>query len=258
MIGPLRRLLTARRLAARGVLPWHLTGPGAVPLEVADLADWHVFGELFVNAEYDPALEPIVAADAGRDALVLDLGANVGFFTLRAIARWRARQRTGRLRVIAVEGAPTTAATLRRRLDAVPAGDDVAVSVHRALVGRRSGSATIHTVGGFHAVSTVVATSEVTRAGTAVQVPFVDLEAIVPAGARIDLLKCDIEGSEETFLASYPALLRRVERAVLEFHPQLCDVPRCRALLAEAGLERVHVQRADATQSVEHFGRVVA
>lgn len=49
----------------------------------------------------------------------------------------------------------------------------------------------------------------------------------------VDLLKVDIEGSEEDFLAVSPNLLDQVGAAVVELHPQLCDTDRVRRVLSE-------------------------
>ena len=74
---------------------------------------------------------------------------------------------------------------------------------------------------------------------------------------RVDLLKCDIEGAEELFLRNYPELLRRMHRAVFEFHHAQCDVPHCRDLLAQAGLLQERIVREFGQCSVEFFARII-
>ena len=74
----------------------------------------------------------------------------------------------------------------------------------------------------------------------------------------INLLKCDIEGSEELFFDSYPQLLRRVDLIVVEFHPHLNDVSRCRRLLSGAGLDHHRSLRVYSDGSVEVFARGAA
>jgi hypothetical protein len=58
-----------------------------VHLHVATFEDWILYNEIFVNGEYDHAIA--LAVDAARDdgspLQVVDLGANVGYFTLRAV-----------------------------------------------------------------------------------------------------------------------------------------------------------------------------
>ncbi|MBA2432136.1 MAG: hypothetical protein H0V56_08480 [Chthoniobacterales bacterium] len=60
---------------------------------------------------------------------------------------------------------------------------------------------------------------------------------------------------EELFLRNYGNLLRRVDRAVFELHHDKCDVPNCRRLLAEAGLQPLRVVREFGQCSVELFAR---
>jgi hypothetical protein len=79
----------------------------------------------------------------------------------------------------------------------------------------------------------------------------VDLEQFVPPGA-VNLIKCDIEGAEEEFLANYPQLLERTRYLAIEFHSHLCDVPRCKAMIESAGLRPLRllkqVNQADGKQ----------
>ena len=39
----------------------------------------------------------------------------------------------------------------------------------------------------------------------------------------VDLMKLDIEGTEEAFLCENPELLKRVNILVVELHPNVCD-----------------------------------
>jgi len=50
---------------------------------------------------------------------------------------------------------------------------------------------------------------------------------------NIDIMKIDIEGSEEAFICSNPEMLERVEHLVIELHPDLCDADRVRKTLEE-------------------------
>ena len=43
---------------------------------------------------------------------------------------------------------------------------------------------------------------------------------------NIDLMKIDIEGSEEAFICDLPDIFQHVERLVIEIHPNLCDAHR--------------------------------
>jgi hypothetical protein len=68
------------------------------------------------------------------------------------------------------------------------------------------------------------------------QIPFIDLEQLLPSDQPTDLIKCDIEGSEIDFISNYLLLLGRTRYLVVELHQNLCDVAKCRQLLAQANL----------------------
>lgn len=59
------------------------------------------------------------------------------------------------------------------------------------------------------------------------------LDKLAPNGASVDLVKIDIEGSEEAFLCTAPDALKRVDSLVIELHPHLCDTDRVQLLLEE-------------------------
>ena len=82
-----------------------------------------------------------------------------------------------------------------------------------------------------------------------------ELETLFPEGVSIDLLKCDIEGSELELLESYGDLLRRVEIAVIELHHEICDTARCYELLRAAGFAGEERLREDDRVSVALFWR---
>ncbi len=59
------------------------------------------------------------------------------------------------------------------------------------------------------------------------------LDRLVQCGKMVDLVKIDIEGSEETFLCTEPEALKRVSALVIELHPKFCDINRVQRLLQE-------------------------
>ncbi|MGA7792911.1 MAG: FkbM family methyltransferase, partial [Candidatus Acidiferrales bacterium] len=185
----------------------------------------------------------------GQPMNVVDLGGNVGFFTLRFIdlARRQGRDKLS-YRITSVEGSPTIAKELRRRIH-LTEGVESSVSIVHGLVGKRSGSAKI-TENEFHPMSTIMHQD---RYG--VSVPYVDLNSVLATGKPIHLLKCDIEGAELQFIENYPDLLRNVESAVFELHPEVCDTDRCIHLLKAAGLARCEFLRKTKDVMVAYFLR---
>jgi FkbM family methyltransferase len=227
-------------------LDWQM--PTGIRIHLAAYGDWVVYNEIFVSGEYDQALAMAFGRPAGPAGKrhVVDLGANTGFFTLRAAHEARLRGIGPRdLEIVAVEGDRYCAGRCR---DVIAAQPDLAdrVRVVHALVGERTGTALLQTD------NTRISTSlyrrddaaDPARYGPAAEpVPYVDLSALLAPIDCIDLLKCDIEGAEQRFIENYPDVLAKVRLAVFEFHRDLCDVDRCQALLRQYGFTHAAIFR---------------
>ncbi len=237
---PLRRFLPFRAVEPLRRLLWRLPNlrrrlPSGLELVVASPADWTIYNDVFAEGEYDAAIGAAIdAAPGDRPLTVLDLGANVGYFTLR-LADLALRRGGVGFAVVAVEASRDLVRELELRLLGRPALADRVRLVH-GLAGRRSGE------GRLLPAPHHFERSAVAGGGRGVSVPYVDLAELTAAWPEIDLLKCDVEGAELEVLETYaPDLLPRVRRAVVELHHGRCDTARCRALLRQAGLggERV-------------------
>ena len=235
------------RAIERAGLDWRLKS--GLSIEIRNFADWVVYSDIFCDNEYDLAIDRALAgAPAHRKLEILDLGANVGFFAFRCADRILHARPQQPYRMTMVEGSPGVGKELARR---VAANELLAphARVCLGLVGQREGRGTISELG-FHAMSSVVH-----GGGRSHECPYVDVEKLMDDAAEIDLVKCDIEGSEEAFIESYGALLGKARMVVIELHHELCDVPRCRTLLREAGLTAHEVTRTGENISVEVFSR---
>lgn len=218
-------------------------------IRVLNYNDWMIYNDIFVEREYDAAIEDLLLeSDASRPLQVLDLGGNVGFFTLRLAHLLLQAGRTD-FRVTMVEGSPSTYPELLERLGANKELLGDRVTALHGLAGNRTGEGQI-VQGVAHGENTIFGE---TSGGA--RVPFLDLEKLAGNWPRIDLLKCDIEGAEEIFLGNYPNLLAKTDRAVFEFHHDKCDVPHCRQLLADAGLNPAKTIREFGNCTVELFSR---
>ena len=186
-------------------------------IEIKNRGDWWVFTDLWANGEYDfPINLALDRLPASRPLQVVDLGANVGMFTFRLFDLMHERGIPfDRVRVVMVEASPSCCVELARRMKQIPSD---CYEIVNGLVGQRSGI-------GHLDESDEPVMNKLARSGTSV--PFVDLESYV---LRADLLKCDVEGSEEAFLSSYPQLVAQTDVAVFELHPS-CDAQHCRSLL---------------------------
>ena len=209
------------------------TLPSGLEVTVASKAEWVIYNDIFVDGEYDVPIRHAVAHAAAR-SVILDIGANVGYFALRFADQWIRQRSDDAFRLVGVEGSPHTFPTLEARLRQQPVEGKL---VYRfGLAGKRSGEALISS-SEFHVTDSIVTGDS----GSGTSVPFLDLSAVVPADARIALLKCDIEGAEQMFIENYPDLLGRTDSAVVELQHDICDAPRCIELLEQAGLS--HSQR---------------
>jgi FkbM family methyltransferase len=228
---------------------WQLLS--GLSIVVKNDSDWFVYNEIFVNKEYDEALH-VLLSNLPKEPLVLDLGANVGYFTIR-IADELLRTGCKDFRIVALEGTPQNHAVLSQRTSQPLLQNKV--TTFCGLAGYKSGTHAITYSADHYGHSSVSAKPEPPK-GTSL-VSYLDIEKLIPANERVSFLKCDIEGSEEIFISQYQDLLQRVEIAVFEFHARECDIGNCRTMLRNAGLHSLGTIKKDSSfdTSVEMFGR---
>jgi len=205
--------------------------PSGLEVRVESRAEWLIFNDIFVERNYDAPIKAALRAANGTGPLqVLDLGANVGYFTVRVLDE-AARQHPEGLpiEVHLVEASRSLCEELARRLGR-PSRPEVRLQIVHGLVGKREGEGALYE-SYYHIGNSLTPDPGAARS----IVPYVDLTAVKPGGGPIHLLKCDIEGAEEEFLASYPELLDRVAVGVIELHHLHCDTKRCIRLLEECG-----------------------
>jgi FkbM family methyltransferase len=219
-------------------LTWTTTS--GITVRVATYNEWIIYNEIFVDGEYDPAIHAALGRVSGdRPFRVLDLGANVGFFTLRLFDRLRGSgRRDAACDVTLVEADAALVPVLDARLhhDNALAGS---VRVVHGAVGRRDGTATFYP----SAASPGNGSLEPRPGRGGVTVPSVDVDRVTRDMPDIDLVKCDIEGAELSFFELYPALLRKTATLIVEIHADRSPIARCRELLGAAGLTRERVLR---------------
>ena len=228
-----------------------------VKIRIRSRSEWDVFVEVFVEGEYDEAIRLALESATGRPARIIDLGANVGFFGLRCLDVSRAAGKA--CEVLAVEGAGSVFAELHRRCGANDFSPGSVLLCH-GLVGKTAGRGYIYD-GAYAGANTVVPdggkrSNLPFRVAHAVLSEYLDLERLVAWNGSIDLIKCDIEGSEFEFLQNYPDLLGRTRNLVIEFHPFHCDAQACRNLLDSLGFVRQRVIKSFPTHDLELYLRV--
>ena len=194
--------------------PWALHALSACDGSIHFRAvDEQALKEVLVDREYS-FLDKVVAARLAPK--VLDIGAHIGTFAI-----WVARANPA-ADILSVEADPRTYQVMCRNAEARPPrrgswtvlhaaagasdGDVVRLLTDGPAMGHRVDAA------GTEAVMTASLPSLVDR--------------LAGPNGRIDVLKIDIEGSEEVFLCAAPDVLDRVDQVVIELHPALCDCDR--------------------------------
>jgi FkbM family methyltransferase len=209
-------------------------------VKVASKGEWWIYNDIFVNGEYDVPIHAALGTSSARPFVVLDLGANVGYFAFRVLDLIR-RQHLNNIvpDITMVEGSPRTFAELGSRIRSQQLAPARIHMVH-GLVGERTGSALIRE-SAVHVKSGIVGIT----AGRGINVAFVDVNSLMKDKTEVDLLKCDIEGSELMFIENYGELLRKVKYAVFELHHDQCDTRKCMTALESLGFRQTLLRTND-------------
>ena len=230
-----------------GFLELENTLPSGIALQVKSKGEWWVYNDVFVNGEYDaPILRALEKCSPDQPLTVLDLGANVGYFTLRVADLVRQKYPGCRVDITMVEASPKVFSELQARMSS-QALPEVILHMVQGLVGKRSGSAALRE-------SAIHVKNSIMDGGGRETVPFLNLDSCLQHVDEIDLLKCDIEGAELLFLENYESLLTKVKSAVFELHHEMCDTSKCLEILRRNGFRAIEL-RTTPTFSVTFLTR---
>ena len=193
----------AGEATGRGEGEYVLRSNGARLHIVHGTSDAATMDQAFMQGVYTPTPEADAALRAlGRPPVILDLGANVGLFSIWAALRWPGA------RTISVEPLPRNVELLRRNLAlALGEGEHEVVA---AAATTADGEVTFGDVAQF-------SMGRVVDGGEGVTVPSRDVFDLI--GDGVDLLKVDIEGAEWPIVADprFSAALAPV--IMFEHHP---------------------------------------
>jgi FkbM family methyltransferase len=204
----LARFIYAHRLLLKRLLP--IRHP--ILIKLADfkmyvrLDDWAVGARIAVKRSYEPhvtaALRPLLTPDA----VVIDIGANIGYYTLLASSRIGQHGK-----VIAFEPGSENCALLRMSLQANGFAN---VTMHPYAVADFTG------VVGFGMDDSNGRISQDDPARSTYQVQAVDLDSFLREEQRLDIIKMDIEGAEGRALRGMQHLIQRHRPIIFtEFSP---------------------------------------
>jgi FkbM family methyltransferase len=217
-----------------GLMHLHYRLPSGLEVRITSFSDWCIYNDIFVAGEYDEAIDAALNRASGAASFrMVDLGANVGFFTLRVLERMIRRKISfPSVDCLVVEASPRLQDHIHWHLDgAALAG--LKVKIVNGLVGKKTGDAALE-------IRPSECMNQVTTdpGGSLRRVAYYDLDAELSLAASIELLKCDIEGSERDFLEHYPHLLRKTQVAIFEFHEPQCPAKVGVPKVMEAGFLR--------------------
>jgi FkbM family methyltransferase len=181
-----------------------------------------VFWEIWADRCYERA--PGFSAKPGW--LVVDVGANVGFFSLLQASKGAT--------VLAIEPNPETAA----RLQASAGENGNPVRVFVCAAGRERAEGWLD-ITGTTTTATLIADPRAASSRREYKVDVRTLDEILePTSGNIDLLKIDVEGSEHEVLLGATATLQRTHRVVLEYHSNAL-LASCLSFLVTGGFSHV-------------------
>ncbi|HEX5734941.1 MAG TPA: FkbM family methyltransferase [Blastocatellia bacterium] len=168
--------------------------------------------------------------DFPREGVVLDIGANIGAFTLYCT------KKSDKLFIHAYEPNPKTNETLRHNI--IVNGKKDRVRIYDEAVGRVRSDFRMWTN-----VPSVIASGYGTTALSdeegSITVPMIDLNEVVDRiGQAVELLKIDIEGAEADLLeGATHSTLSKIKCVALEYHDYLCAgaLTRCKSVLEASG-----------------------
>jgi FkbM family methyltransferase len=177
--------------------------------------DLSAIDETLIRGEYQFIVPIIESIDA---PLILDVGMNIGDFSILAVALNPSSLIVG----IEADGATATLAQSNH-----PPGHKGLWTVHHRAAWQNNDQ--IYLEAAAASVSNRV--SEVGH----VPVRGIDLATLWSLLPReeVDIMKIDIEGAEEVFLFSQPEFLDKVRHLIIEIHPLACDEARVRSLLSQ-------------------------
>ncbi|MGO8697757.1 MAG: FkbM family methyltransferase [Limisphaerales bacterium] len=144
-------------------------------------------------------------------ALVVDLGAHCGHFSMLADVCFQLRFKGTQPEYLLVEPNPQLLPVIRRNL--ARSGLCPHYELKHGVIGKRTGTTTLW-VSPHNFLS---ASLQKNGSGRGVSVEYLDLDQLV-GNRQVDLLKIDIEEAEYEFARNYPKLLQGVQRLMIEIH----------------------------------------
>jgi FkbM family methyltransferase len=255
-----RRVL--RRRLTRGTFP---VGDGAIlttnrdgRMLFVDDEDQTITPVVLTRRAYEPGTSRLFCRLVRPGFRVLDIGANVGWFTLLAA------DRVGPTGLVhAFEPQPRLATLLHRSLFANSFWDRCAL--HEFALGATSGAAELHVVHGKFGGGTLRAPTPGelrwmrAEAASTVEVDLRMLDDVLAADPRVDVIKIDVEGFERAVFEGASAVFAASPslKMIMEFTPQVHG-PELLDFLRGEGFSASHILRTGHVRAVRDVSALMS
>ena len=167
-----------------------------------DPEDLVIAPQMVIYRQWEADLSALFRQFCTRDSVVIDVGANFGYFTCLAATLIGPG---GAGKVFAFEPNPKLAALLRRNMEIN--WSMAPVMLHEAAVADFDGRVVLH-IPREHGANASLSPPELANVDT-VDVKSVRLDDIIPSDVAVDILKIDVEGHELGVLEGARALIAR-------------------------------------------------
>lgn len=222
-----------------------------IQISIKNRMEWIIYNDIFVEGDYDAAILDILET-SDSSINVLDLGANVGFFDLRLVHLAYIKNSAKRFTVKAVDGSEALCDEFRQRIYLSKVNSEFQIDILHGLIGAKSGKGLLYQFNqhGLNSTSR--------PHGNPVETSYINLTEVCNSFQEIHLLKCDIEGSELSFIQTYPDLLQKTRALVVEFHPEFCNPEHCIQHIKEIGFNESGPRKDYGNCFIQYFRKAPA
>jgi FkbM family methyltransferase len=189
-------------------------------LKIDSFMDHLVFKEIFTDKIYDKFIIRALKKNSKKNepSRIFDIGANIGFFTVRCCEIWNQLGTDADLEFIIYEPSENCIGRLKDNLKAFDQRK-ISFDIRNKLVGKKSGWDWFIEDKDHHLGQCVSPKIEKKGHRYSRKIGYHDLSQDLEL-SKIDLIKCDIEGSEVEFLRNFSASLNGVRSIIIETHGQ--------------------------------------
>ena len=189
-------------------------------LKIASFMDHLVFKEIFTDKIYDEFIIRALkkGSNENEPRRVFDIGANLGFFTVRCCEIWNQLGTNADLDFVIYEPSENCIGRLKENLKGFDQ-KNFSFDIRNKLVGKKNGWDWFLEDKDHHLGQCVSPKIEKKGHRYSRKIGYHDLSQDLEL-SKIDLLKCDIEGSEVEFLRNFSSSLNGVHSIIIEAHGQ--------------------------------------